>query len=164
MDIGLEPGTSSDREVAARFEAGRIPPELAMEFFPLIKYLIDTNVKRHPLSSPILYSAEQAVRYAMLGRFQLWFGKKTEWRMPTFFLFTEVEEFPAGRVCRYNLVVGSELRGIAKVLHPLVRDWAISVGCVLLEADVKPAHVRLAKRFGFQPTAIKMFAPLTEIH
>lgn len=113
-------------------------------------------------NSPILYSVDNILQQAMLGKMQLWLGH-FEGDRPHISMITRIVEHDQGKVLYIVCLAGANVRSILHLRRDL-EQWALMQGCLYISADMRPKLQRLLKRFGYYVTAVTVYKSLVSMH
>lgn len=111
---------------------------------------------------PFFYSLDQMFDMLEEGKMQLWLAYD-QGELPFIFLITEIEDYPMGRVLRYNLLAGSDVRRILPSLWK-VEKWAQMEGAFCAELSTRPKLAAILRRYGYRAPLTTMFKPLVKVH
>lgn len=135
-----------------------VNPEMTRSYARLIADLLVGKT----LPGPVFYTLDQLFDKLEDGTMQLWLAYD-QGELPFIFLITQIEEYPIGKVLRYNLLAGSSVRRILPHLWK-VEKWAQMQGAFCAELSTRPKLAAILRRYGYRAPLTTMYKPLTQVH
>lgn len=135
-----------------------VPPPMAVQLERQVQELL--KGKRFP--GPFFYSFQHMMARLADDRMQLWFAFKKEGEPPHLMAVTELAEYDAGKVLRFCLVAGSDIRsGLAHLGK--IEQWGVFQGAFCSEITTRPKLARVLARYGYRVPLTTIYKPLGTI-